>query len=162
MKSKNYYETLGVSRSAAADDIKRAFRAQAAKHHPDRNQGDAAAPDRFRQVKAAYDVLRDPERRAAYDRELRKQQAEVRGAPVPPSPQASSKPSFQWSPETPVISPPAHPAPKSSTNWGEVAVVGIAAVGFGALLGALFGDSSTTWDSNTQRHRGPDGRFKSG
>ncbi len=62
------YEVLGVDRSATQDDIKAAFRKLAAKHHPDRNPGDDGAHERFKQVNAAYQILSDPQRRAAFDR----------------------------------------------------------------------------------------------
>ncbi len=68
MEPKDPYEILGVSRSATADDIRRAYRRLAMKHHPDRNRGDARAEQAFKQVQAAYEILGDPERRAAYDR----------------------------------------------------------------------------------------------
>lgn len=60
----DHYKTLGVDRSASADEIKRAFRKLAMQHHPDRG-GDEA---RFKEIQAAYDVLGDPQRRAEYDR----------------------------------------------------------------------------------------------
>lgn len=62
------YEILGVDKSATQDDIKSAFRKLAAKHHPDRNPGDSGADERFKQLNAAYQILSDPQRRAAYDR----------------------------------------------------------------------------------------------
>ncbi len=64
----DYYETLGVSRDAGADDIKRAFRRLARESHPDSNPGDPTAEERFRTIAEAYEVLSDPPRRAAYDR----------------------------------------------------------------------------------------------
>ena len=66
--SQDYYELLGVGRAASADDIKKAFRKLAMKHHPDRNQGDKDAEKKFKDINHAYDILKDPEKRAAYDR----------------------------------------------------------------------------------------------
>jgi molecular chaperone DnaJ len=67
-QSRDHYETLGVTRSAGADDIKAAFRKLAAQHHPDRNPNDPRASIRFKEINAAYQVLSDPQRRAMYDR----------------------------------------------------------------------------------------------
>jgi molecular chaperone DnaJ len=64
----DYYEILGVARTAEADEIKRAYRALALKYHPDKNPGDKAAEDKFKEINEAYGVLSDPERRAHYDR----------------------------------------------------------------------------------------------
>jgi DnaJ-class molecular chaperone len=62
------YETLGVSRSASPDEIRRAYRKLAKQHHPDLNPGNSAAEDRFKAANAANDLLSDPERRARFDR----------------------------------------------------------------------------------------------
>jgi molecular chaperone DnaJ len=62
-----YYEVLSVSREASADDIRKAYRREALKHHPDRNQGDTAAEAKFKQVNEAYQVLSDTEKRRIYD-----------------------------------------------------------------------------------------------
>lgn len=65
---KDYYELLGVPRTATAADLKKAFRGLALKHHPDRNQGNKEAEDKFKEINEAYSVLSDPEKRAHYDR----------------------------------------------------------------------------------------------
>lgn len=67
---KNYYEILGVSKTASADEIKSAFRKLAVKYHPDRNQGDAVAAEKFKEVNEANEVLSDPDKKKAYDFEL--------------------------------------------------------------------------------------------
>ena len=66
--STEYYQTLGVAPSAAADEIKKAYRKLAMKYHPDRNQGDKEAEDKFKEAAEAYEVLGDLEKRKIYDR----------------------------------------------------------------------------------------------
>jgi molecular chaperone DnaJ len=61
------YDTLGVKKGASADEIKKAYRKLAAQYHPDKNPGDSAAEDKFKEVQNAYDVLSDPEKRKQYD-----------------------------------------------------------------------------------------------
>ena len=68
MAKRDYYEVLGVSRTASADEIKKAYRRLAMKHHPDRNKDDTSAEGKFKEAKEAYEVLSDSEKRATYDR----------------------------------------------------------------------------------------------
>lgn len=65
---KDYYELLGAQRGATADELKKAYRKLAMQYHPDRNPGNAEAEHKFKEINEAYDVLRDDQRRAAYDR----------------------------------------------------------------------------------------------
>jgi DnaJ-class molecular chaperone len=66
--AKDYYEVLGLKRSASAKEIKQAYRKLARKHHPDVNPGDKGAEDRFKEINSAYEVLSDTEKRKKYDR----------------------------------------------------------------------------------------------
>lgn len=68
MAKRDYYEVLGISRSASDSEIKKAYRALAVKYHPDKNPDDAAAEERFKECAEAYAVLSDPQKRASYDR----------------------------------------------------------------------------------------------
>ena len=65
---RDYYEVLGVGRGAEADEIKKAYRKLAVKFHPDKNAGDKSAEDKFKELGEAYEVLSNPDKRAAYDR----------------------------------------------------------------------------------------------
>jgi molecular chaperone DnaJ len=68
MAKRDFYEVLGVSREASEDELKKAYRKLAMVYHPDRNQGDKEAEAKFKELNEAYDVLKDAEKRAAYDR----------------------------------------------------------------------------------------------
>lgn len=68
MAKADFYTTLGVARDAKADELKRAYRKLAMEYHPDRNSGDAVAEAKFKELNEAYDVLKDDQKRGAYDR----------------------------------------------------------------------------------------------
>ena len=74
MAKRDYYDVLGVAKDASDEDIKKAYRKQAMKHHPDRNQGKGdeksskASEEKFKEAKEAYEMLSDPQKKAAYDR----------------------------------------------------------------------------------------------
>jgi len=68
MAKKCYYEVMQITRTAEYEEIKRSYRKLAVKHHPDKNPGDPTAEERFREIAEAYDILSDPDKRAAYDR----------------------------------------------------------------------------------------------
>ncbi len=65
---RDYYQVLGVERNASPDDIKKAYRKLAVKFHPDKNPGDKAAEDKFKELGEAYEIISNPDKRAAYDR----------------------------------------------------------------------------------------------
>lgn len=67
MAKRDYYEVLGVTKNASDDEIKKAYKKMAIKYHPDRNPGDKEAEEKFKEAAEAYDVLRDPQKRARYD-----------------------------------------------------------------------------------------------
>src|ERR1700743_3153851 len=68
MSKRDYYEVLGVSKGASADEIKKSYRKVAMQFHPDRNPGDKAAEEKFKEAAEAYEVLSDADKRAQYDR----------------------------------------------------------------------------------------------
>src|SRR3546814_1645696 len=68
MAKRDYYEVLGVSRTVDADGLKKAYRTLAMQYHPDRNPGDTAAETKLKELSEAYEVLKDDQKRAAYDR----------------------------------------------------------------------------------------------
>src|SRR6516225_12283457 len=68
MSKRDYYEILGVSRTSTEIELKAAFRKLAMQHHPDRNPGNKECEHKFKEINEAYDVLKDGDKRAAYDR----------------------------------------------------------------------------------------------
>src|SRR3972149_2308614 len=78
------YEVLGVSRDASEADVKKAYRRLAMEYHPDRNNGDRSAEEKFKEITEAYDVLRDPAKRTQYDRVGAGGLRGTRGAPARP------------------------------------------------------------------------------
>ncbi|MFT5364448.1 MAG: molecular chaperone DnaJ, partial [Dinoroseobacter sp.] len=68
MAKRDYYDVLDVAKGASADEIKKAFRGKARELHPDRNSDNPKAEDQFKEANEAYDVLKDSEKKAAYDR----------------------------------------------------------------------------------------------
>jgi len=68
MSKRDFYEILGVNKSATADEIKKAYRKVAMQHHPDRNPGDKASEEKFKEAAEAYEILSDPDKKAQYDR----------------------------------------------------------------------------------------------
>src|ERR671922_2014444 len=68
MAKRDYYDVLGVNRDAGAEDLKKAYRRLAMKWHPDRNPDNPRAEEHFKEAKEAYEVLGDPQKRAAYDK----------------------------------------------------------------------------------------------
>jgi molecular chaperone DnaJ len=68
MSKRDPYDVLGVGRNASADEIKKAYRQMAIKHHPDKNPGDKAAEEKFKEAASAYEILSDPEKKQRYDR----------------------------------------------------------------------------------------------
>lgn len=89
-KFQDHYRILGLTRGASAGDVKRAYRTLVRQAHPDVNPGDPSADVRFNQIRTAYDVLSDPEQRAAYDRGADHDLVFRGGEPRPPSPRPGS------------------------------------------------------------------------
>src|SRR5262249_267684 len=92
----DYYELLGVSRSASAKDIRAAFRKLARKYHPDLNPGDKSAEEKFKQLQEAYDVLSDSKKRQMYDQYGFYSENFQGGAPPPGEDAGGSRVNFDF------------------------------------------------------------------
>ena len=68
MAKRDFYDVLGVSKNASPEELKSAYRKLAVKHHPDKNPGDKASEDKFKEAQEAYEILGDNDKKAAYDR----------------------------------------------------------------------------------------------
>jgi len=179
LRRPNNYEVLGLTEVATAQQIKAAFRRLALKHHPDRNSGDLAAEQAFKLINAAQAILSDDAKRAEYDSELTRERQAARAASnlariaeraratraKKVADEAASAARFlerlrSTAPKGRAIPPPT-PVPAAvatSSGWGGLFV---AAVGLG-LVAAAASSKSDSWDANTGRYRGADGRFTSG
>src|SRR5579871_5125357 len=108
----DYYETLGVSKSASEDEIKKAYRKLARQYHPDRNPGDKQAEAKFKDIQKAYDVLSDKNKRAQYD------QFGEAGMGAGPSGFPGGGTTFQWGGDAAGIDPNQRFSPILGTMGG--------------------------------------------
>src|SRR5882757_10786310 len=81
----DYYKTLGIARDASEEDIRKAYRRLARKHHPDLNPGDKSSEDKFKTVQEAYDVLSDDKKRSFYDQHGVYSEAQAQAGPQGPN-----------------------------------------------------------------------------
>jgi molecular chaperone DnaJ len=137
---KDYYQTLGVKREAAADDIRKAYRRLARKHHPDLNPGDKAAEERFKQVQEAYDVLSDAKKRKMYDQVGFYSDSGFPGGAPPPGAGDFNFGGFDF----------------SEGAGGAGHAEGPGGAGFGDLFSQFFGNRSTGRQSKPAPERGTD------
>src|SRR5262245_36530702 len=134
-QTKDYYAVLGVPASASQDEIKKQYRKLAAKHHPDKNQNDPKAAERFKEISEAYQVLGDAEKRKQYD-EMRRLGA-FGGFGGAPRPGSGARPGGAPS-----------GAYTGNINFEDLDLGGLG--GLGDLFGSMFGGGAT------RRQRGPE------
>lgn len=121
----NYYEFLGVPRNASVEEIQKAYKAKAKEYHPDKNQDDQTAKEKFQYLGEARECLSDPQKRLAYDYKIGvKLRPEQRTYSVPPRPKASQQES----------------KPRSNSAVENAVLAGFATLAIGAFLGWLFSD----------------------
>src|SRR3954469_17660215 len=144
-QTKDYYATLGVSATAAADEIKKSYRKLANKFHPDKNPGDAKAAERFKEISEAYTVVGDAEKRKQYD-EMRRLGAfggfgggASRGGGRAGGPYAGGA--------------GARPGAGGTINMEDFGDVGLG--GLGDLFSSMFGGGARTGGTQGARSRGP-------
>ena len=129
MDYKDYYQILGVERSASADDIRKAYRKLAMQHHPDRNPGNKQAEDKFKEINEAYQVLGDSkEKRARYD------QLEVR---IPTGNSAAARPAISTGVNGPAGKD--NPAAMCMCEYGDLSDLFGAGGGFSDFFQSIFG-----------------------
>src|SRR5712691_7864662 len=145
VKTRDYYEVLGVSRSASADEVKTAYRKLARKFHPDLNPSDKAAEERFKELQEAYDVLSDAENRKLYDQYGENWRAVKQGGGAPP---------HGWGSTRSTTGSQASGFDFSGFDFGGAGGAGSAA-GFD-IFDDLFGRASGARGGRQRRERGQD------
>jgi len=142
MDYKDYYQILGVSRSASADEIRAAYRKLAMKYHPDRNPGNKQAEDKFKEMNEAYQVLSDPQKRTRYDQLGSAYSSYQRGGGQPGG--------FDWGQW---YSGGGNPAGGQQVNFDDL--FGGGGGGFSDFFSAIFGGMGGGADTNVRTRRAP-------
>lgn len=153
----NCYDTLGIAETATPEEIKRAFREKAKRHHPDHNPTDVSAAERFKAAVAAHDILSDPAKRKAHDQQLlsarqakARQQGSATGrSPIPPpTPTSTARPRYTTG--------------DAVAATALAALLAIMASGGGSRRNASRRRAPRVrWDSRVGRYRDTEGRFVS-